>query len=251
MPRTLFILLFVFPAFILYGCAGNQAASKERAEALRNLGGALVQDGDLRGGLERLLEAAELDPKDSETQHELAMVYRDLGKYELSLTHFKKALALRPQFPDAWNNMGTVYLRLRKWDQAIDCFQRASEDILYRTPHYAYNNLGLAYFGKGDYHLAIASYQKALGVLPSYSPARTNLGLALERTNRWEAALIAYKEAIEYAPDYTPAHFNLGRLYIRLNRYAEAAKELEEIIKVEPKSPTAEEARQLLKTLRQ
>jgi len=244
------VLFFVFLVSTLHGCAGNQAAVKERARVLRNLGGSLVQDGDLRGGLEKLLEAAELDPKDSETQHELALAYRDLGEYQLALVHFDKALTLRPEFSDAWNNKGTVHLKLRQWDQAINCFQKASGDILYRTPHFAYNNLGLAYYGKGEYRKAIAGYQKALEVSPSYSPARTNLGLALERINRWEAAIIAYKKAIEDAPNYTPAHFNLGRLYMKLNRYAEAAEVLEEIIKIEPRSRTAEEARELLKTIR-
>jgi tetratricopeptide (TPR) repeat protein len=244
------ILVLVFLVSMLQGCAGSQPATKERARALRNLGGALVQEGDLRAGLEKLLEAAELDPADSSTQHELALVYRDLGEYQLALDHFNKALALRPEFPDAWNNKGTVHLTLRQWDEAIDCFQKAGENILYRTPQFAYNGLGLAYYGKRDYHKAIASYQKALEVSPSYSPARTNLGLALERINRWEAAIVTYKKAIEVAPNYTPAHFNLGRLYIKLNRYAEAAEELEEIIKIEPRSRTAEEARELLKTMR-
>jgi tetratricopeptide (TPR) repeat protein len=252
MSKTLSsVLLFVVFVFVLYGCAGSQAANKERARVLRNLGGSLVQDGNLRAGLERLLEAAELDPNDSDIQHELALVYRDLGEYQLSLVHFSRALALRPKFPVAWNNKGTVYLKLRQWDEAIDCFQKASGDILYRTPHFAYNNLGLAYYGKGEYRKAIDSYQKALEVSPSYSPARTNLGLALERINRWEAAIVAYKRAIDATPNYTPAHFNLGRLYIKLNRYAEAAEQLEEIIKIEPKSRAAEQARELLKTIRQ
>jgi type IV pilus assembly protein PilF len=245
-----YVLLLISLVLSLQGCAGSQSASKEKAGALRNLGSSLVQEGNLRAGLEKLLEAVELDPTDSDTHHELARVYRDLEEYRLSLDHFKKALRLRPDFPEALNNMGTVYLKLRQWDPAIDCFQQAGGNLLYKTPHYAYNNLGLAYFGKGEYWKAIASYQKSLKLAPAYSPAHTNLGLALERIKRWEAAMAAYEKAIEVDPDYAPAHFNLGRLHLKFNRSAEAAEELRQTIRIDPRSPFAHEAKRLLNEIR-
>jgi type IV pilus assembly protein PilF len=242
--------ILILLAFILSGCATNKAATKERALALRNLGASLVREGNVRSGLENLLKAAELDPTDSDTQHELAMAYSELGEYQLSLNHFDKALALRPRFPQAWNNKGTVHLRLRQWDQAIDCFQKAVEDILYRTPHFAYNNLGLAYHMKGQYQKAIESYKKALKFSPGYSPARVNLGLTLERIDRWEDAMDAYKTAISFDSTYPPAHFYLGRLYLNRNKKTEAAQELLETIRLDPKGRLAQEAKNLSNTMK-
>ena len=95
--------------------------------------------------LEKLLEASKLDPENANIHNELGLAYRDLREYQLSLDHFKKALALRAEFAQAQNNLGTLYLLLKKWDLAIDCFQRAVSNILYRTPHFSYNNIGFAY----------------------------------------------------------------------------------------------------------
>ena len=242
-----FLILFVF---VLTGCAGNQAAKEKKTEALQRLGTSLVQEGSVRAGLEKLLEAAKLDPTNSAIHQELALAYRDLGEFQLSLDHFKKALELRPEFPQAWNNMGTVYLLLRQWDLAINCFQMAVGDILYRTPHFAYNNLGLAYIKKEQYQKAIASFHKALKSAPAYSPARTNLGLALERMNRWEEAVDTYKNAISVDPEYTASHFHLGRLYMRLNRNSEAAEELHQTIKLDPRGRLAQEATKLLHSMK-
>ena len=243
------ISLLILFVFTLTGCAGNQAATKKKTEALQRLGTSLVQQGNLRAGLEKLLEAAKLDPANSAIHQELALAYRDLEEFQLSLNHFKKALELRPEFPQAWNNMGTVYLLLRQWDQAINCFQMAVGDILYRTPHFAYNNLGLAYIKKEQYQKAIASFHKALKFAPSFGPARTNMGLALERMNSWEEAIDAYKTAISVDPEYPASHFHLGRLYMRLNRNSEAAEELHQTIKLDPRGSLAQEAKKLLDSM--
>ena len=240
------ISLLIFVVFTLTGCAGNQAETKKKTDALQRLGTALVQQGRVRSGLEKLLEAVKLDPTNSAIHQALALAYRDLEEFQLSLDHFKKALALRPELPQAWNNMGTVYLLLGQWDLAINCFQMAVGDILYRTPHFAYNNLGLAYINKEQYQKAIASFHKALRSAPSYSPALTNMGIALEGMNRWEEAIDAYKKAISVDPEYPDSHFYLGRLYIRFNRNAEAAEELHQTIKLAPRGHLVQEARKLL-----
>jgi type IV pilus biogenesis/stability protein PilW len=243
------ISLLILFVFTLTGCAGNQEATKKKTEALQQVGTSLVQQGNLRAGLEKLLEAVKLDPTNSAIHHELALVYRDLGEFQISLDHFKKTLALRPEFPQAWNNMGTVYLLLRQWDQAINCFQMAVGDILYRTPHYAYNNLGFAYLKKEQYQKAIVNFKKALKFAPSFTPAQTNLGLALERMNRWEEAVNTYKKAISMDPEYPAAHFHLGRLYMKINRNAQAAEELHQVIKLDPRGQLAQESRKFLDSM--
>ena len=243
------ISLLILFVFTLTGCAGNQEATKKKTEALQQVGTSLVQQGNLRAGLEKLLEAVKLDPTNSAIHHELALVYRDLGEFQISLDHFKKTLALRPEFPQAWNNMGTVYLFLRQWDQAINCFQMAVGDILYRTPHYAYNNLGFAYLKKEQYQKAIVNFKKALKFAPSFTPAQTNLGLALERMNRWEEAVNTYKKAISMDPEYPAAHFHLGRLYMKINRNAQAAEELHQVIKLDPRGQLAQESRKFLDSM--
>ncbi len=236
------------------GCAGQPVRpapdNEKRAMAMENLGMALVRQGRLRAGLEKLLEAARLEPKNADVHHEIAVVYRNLGKYQEALRHFQRALALRPRFPEAWNNLGTLYLILKDWNRAVSAFRKAADDTLYETPYIAYNNLGLAYFRMGDYRQAISHYRQALRLLPSYSRCYRNLGLAYEALHRWERAVKAYEKAVFYAPGYAAAYVNLGRIYIRLHRPREAAAALRKAMDVDQEGgPIADEAERLLKDL--
>lgn len=243
------ILILTFLSILLTGCAENKALVKKKSQALEDLGNALIQQGDLRGGLEKLLEASKLDPKNANIHNELGLAYRDLRAYEKSAAHFKRALVLQPEFPEAQNNLGTLYLLLGEWDLAIACFQRAVSDILYKTPHFSYNNIGLAYYNKGDYQRAIENYQKALRFFPSYSLCYENLARAYEATKSFQAAIESYNKSISYGPSYPSAHFYLARLYLRLDRKDEAARELKLTMVLDPEGPYGKEAKRLLEDI--
>jgi len=244
-----FTILTISLSVLLIGCAENKTLLIKKSQALEDLGNSLIQQGDLRGGLEKLLEANKLEPENANIHNELGLAYRDLEAYQKSLIHFKKALALKSKFSEAQNNLGTLYLLLKEWNLALDCFQKAVSDILYRTPHYAYNNMGLAYYNKGDYQKAIESYQKALRSFPSYSLCYENLARSYEATNQWESAIEAYKQSINYEPNYPTSHFNLARLYLKFNRNDEAGKELKLTIEIDPKGFYGNEAIRLLKSI--
>jgi type IV pilus assembly protein PilF len=248
--RTIDITIIVLFCLVCIGCAGNQATTKKQAKAFENLGMAFVREGNLRAGLAKLLEALKLDPENPYLHHEVALVYKDVGEYELSLPHFKKALALKPRFPEAQNNLGTLYLLLRDWDRAIECFQKAVDDVLYKTPHVGYNNLGLAYYNKGELQKALDKYRHAIRLFPSYSLCYRNMGIAYEATNKWDLAIDAYEKAIFYAPEYAAAYLSLGTLYLKLHQNKKAAEALMQTIKTDKKAgPFAEEAGRLLKML--
>jgi type IV pilus biogenesis/stability protein PilW len=242
------ILIVILSACI--GCATDHGVSKKkRVKALEEMGVAYLREGNRRGALEKFLEAAQMDPENAEIQHQLALVYRDLGQYRFAVEHFRKALALRPKFPEAMNNLGTVYLILKQWDDAIAAFEGAAEELTYKTPHIAYNNLGLAHQGRGDYQRAIASFRLALRHSPSYAVCARNLGLVYEELQDWEAALEAYEQAVEMEPMYAAAHFNLGKLYLRFNRDADAVAALKKAIEPNPRSAVAQEAKKILRTI--
>jgi len=248
--RTIDITIIFLFCLTCIGCAGNRATTKKQAKAFENLGMAFVREGNLRTGLAKLLEAVKLDPENPYLHHEVAVVYRNLGEYKLALPHFNKALALKPRFPEARNNLGTLYLLLKDWDRAIECFQKTVSDVLYKTPHIGYNNLGLAYYNKGAYQKAIDRYRHAIKLFPSYSRCYRNMGIAYEAVNKWDLAIDTYEKAIFFTPEYAAAYLNLGTLYLKLYQNKKAAEALRQTIKTDKKAgPFAEEARRLLKTI--
>jgi Tfp pilus assembly protein PilF len=243
---TAYFLLLCLSIFCV-NCAGNNELIKKKAKAQEDMGLSYIQQGNVKAGIGYLIEAAKLDADDPDIQHELALAYKDLDVYGDALIHFKRALALKPDFPEAWNNLGTLYLLHDQWDLGIGCFEKAVASLTYTTPYFAYNNLGLAYYKKGEYQKAIESYRQALTSFPSYSICYANLGLAYEALMKWDEAVDAYEKAISYYPEYSSAHLNLGKLYLRLGRNDLATRELNLAIEVDPRSSHAEEAREILK----
>ena len=154
-----FFLAVLLSSF-LSGCAGSTSLLKKKSQALENLGNSLIQQGNLREGLKKLIEASELDPDNANIHNELGLAYRDLRAFQKSLLHFKKAISLKPNFPEAYNNLVTLYILIKEWNLALECFQVAANNILYKTPHFAYNNMGLVYYNKGDYQKAIENYKE-------------------------------------------------------------------------------------------
>ncbi|MBN2062951.1 MAG: tetratricopeptide repeat protein [Deltaproteobacteria bacterium] len=237
-----------FCIFMSAGCVQeNVITSRERAQALQSMGGALVREGNLREGLARLLEAEKLDPDNPALQHELAIAYRDLGKYDISLRHFQKALYLKPDFSEAHNNLGTLYILLKKWDLAVQSFNKAVQDILYKTPEIAYNNMGLAYFNKGDTDRAIESYEKALQLSPSYHTCLTNLGIAYETNGDLVQAIESYNNSIRFGSRNPATYFRLAGIYKGLNQRKEAAGVLKQFLSIEKEGTNADAARDLLR----
>jgi len=230
----------------LLGCAQDQAVTKKKAEAKLTLGVTLIQDGQLDAGLSELNESAKLDPGNAETQNAIALAYRAMGNTKEAIRHFHQALALKPDFPDAENNLGTVYLIRQEWDMAIQHFDKAAHDPSYRTPYMAYTNIGYAYHQMGQYKKAIEYYLKAIERWSRYSPAYDNMGLAYEMLGDWQKAADAYRQAIQTAPSSPPPYLHLARLYINMNLYREASESLVDVIRLDPRGIYGQEAKKLL-----
>ena len=244
---------FLIPFLLLLtiaACAGDKAATKKRIEALQQLGMAHAAEGNLRKGLAKLLEAVKLDPDNAELNHQTAVVLRNLGEYKLSLKYFNRALSIKPKYPEARNNLGTLYLVMGKWDKAIACFKEAISDILYNSPQFAYNNMGYAYFKKGDYDKAIENYKRALRSSPSYTLCYSNLARAYEAKGELEEAVAAYRQCVFYFPKDSAAHLGLAKALLSLGKKKEAKEELNLTIWADPAGPQAKEAREKLKKLK-
>ena len=228
-------------------CAGDRAVNKKKVAALQELGMAYAAEGNLRKGLGKLLKAAKLDPDNAEVNHKIAIVLRNLGRYELSLKYFKRTLALKPDYSEALNNLGTLYLLMEKWDKAIVCFQKTVNDILYQTPQFPYNNMGYAYYKKGDYDRAVEFYKLALKSSPAYTLCYINLARAYEAKGASNEAVDAYKKIILYFPKNAGAHLGLAKTLLNLGKKKEAKEELNLTIWADPMGPQAKEARERLK----
>jgi tetratricopeptide (TPR) repeat protein len=101
-----------------------------------------------------------------------------------------------------------------------------------------YNNRGVNFQQAGQVTLAIASYQRALSVLPEYAEAHYNLADAYEELSDYDKAIEQYKRAIQADDSFYEAYNNLSRILILRSEYATALGLLDRAINLQPRLPS-------------
>ncbi len=113
---------------------------------------------------------------------------------------------------DALIDVGANYVRINRFEQAIDAFERAARFAeSQETEQEAWVNKGVAHAELEEYDEAVGAYQEALSIDeegPFAGDAETNLAYALWEMGRDEAALEHAERAVERAPRLPQAWFN-------------------------------------------
>ena len=130
-----------------------------------------------------------------------------LKQFDSAIKYYKKALEIKPDYAEAYYNMGIALKDNGDLDAAIDSYKKALEI----NPDYvgAYFNTGNILKDRGDLEAAIDSYKKALEIKPDNAEAYNNIGLTLKDKGDLEEAINSYKKALEINPDYFEAQENL------------------------------------------
>jgi len=98
----------------------------------------------------------------------------------------------------------------------------------------AYNNMGVALRASGAFHAAIASYHLAIALRGDDPGSHSNLGNALRALGRHEEAEMHHREAIALDSGYLEAHYNLGLVLKDQGKLDEALACLEAVVEQKP-----------------
>jgi Tfp pilus assembly protein PilF len=173
------------------------------------------------------------------------------NRLDLSIQHFKKAIALKPNYAPAMNNLGTAYLAQQNWDAAITCFKSITGDLLYVTPHYPLSNLGLAYYNQRNYDLSAKYYADALKLDPKFQPAIRGLSRVYQTQGKYAEAVALLEEGVKTWPKSAELYSELGAAYTAYKKYSAAAVAYARAIELSPAaSPLAKEAQKSIDALR-
>jgi tetratricopeptide (TPR) repeat protein len=246
----------LLPLFIVFlsvslGCAtfNRDPANGYSDYQLQQMGEKFLAAQDLGQALKYLSLAEKRRPNDAVVQYDLGLAYYERGLNYEAVTHLKKALTLKPDYPEAENALGRYYAELGQIDQAQWCFERALANPFYTTPQIALYNLGLIYEKKGDLEAALKKYQEAVRLQRNYGPAYYRMGLLLEESRRADEAREAYGNAIEFAPYLVEAQYRYGVMSYTAGELESAFYSLNRVVKLAPHSTMAEDARKYLERL--
>lgn len=137
------------------------------------LGIGYLQNGRLDLAKEYLDKALKYNPRSVEANHYYALLQERLHDDATATRYFVKAVRLnKTNDPELMNNYGSHLCRVGQYDKAISAFKTALRDPLYRTPEYAYTNIGVCLTKQGRAAEAESYFHQALN-------ANENFGLAL------------------------------------------------------------------------
>lgn len=229
LPAALLILFF------MTGCAATSTTGKPAAYHYQ-MGVSYLEERNYTAALVDLTEADKLDPNNAELQYNLGRALTGKRRLDLAEQRFLRALALRPNYSEARNDLGVIYLEMGRWESAIQQFKAVKDDLFYPQHDFAIINLGLAYLGKGDYGKALEELESVRTNAPRNPFARVAIGRVRFAQGDTGRALAEYRKALEIAPNYASAHFHLGLALMKQNDLAAARMAFREVVKITPDS---------------
>jgi tetratricopeptide (TPR) repeat protein len=116
---------------------------------------------------------------------------RDLGLADDALASCDRALALRPNYAEAWSNRANALSDLNRPLDAQASYERALAAS--STFADAWNNLGLTYVDLNRHADALACYERALSLAPDSAEAHWNRALCLLQTGDLAAGFAEYE----------------------------------------------------------
>jgi Flp pilus assembly protein TadD/class 3 adenylate cyclase len=154
--------------------------------------------------------ALRLRPNYPEAHNNLAILLKTRNQREAAHEHYREALRLWPQYPEAHFNYA-IFLEAEddRADAITHYVQAINHRIDYTDARLRYANLLSAI---GNEMEAAQQYQEVLRLRPGYAEARNNYAIFLERRNEPKSAEQQYLQALELQPDYAEAHYNYAML---------------------------------------
>jgi len=148
--------------------------AQERAQALFEQGYKAQMAGDLEGAV-RLYKASLETSATAEAYTFLGWTYSMQGHLDEAIGECEKAIALDPEFGNAWNDIGAYYIQKNEFDKAVPYLERAKKAGRYECRAFPHCNLARVWIQKGMLRRAIEELEEAVALDPSYEMAQKML----------------------------------------------------------------------------
>lgn len=220
-------------------------AEPEQPDALHYLGVLAGQIGRGEFGLTLIEKALALRPEAADIHANRANLLRGLDRLDEAELGYRRALALRPDFAEAWTDR--AFARHGRGDTAaIDAAAGLLERALRIEPALepAREKLVDLLHARGRLRLeagqvtpALADLIRAAALEPRDADIAFLLGNALFAAGLRADSVIAFRNALALVPDFLSAALNLGIALAATNRAAAALAPLRHAVRIDPAHP--------------
>jgi len=127
--------------------------------------------------------------------NEQAKAMESKGRLQDAINLYKKAVELKPDFSEAWFNLGNVYGKTNQFSEAMNCLNNA---IRYKSDYVAaLSSRGIAYASMGKTDLALVDLNAAIKRDPEYAIAYFNRGLVYLNSGKKDLACADLMKAVK------------------------------------------------------
>jgi len=172
------------------------------------LGNALLQEGDLDGGIIHLTEALRISPEFPDTENSLGTALGAQGRFEEAVPHFRAALRIQPRSAMVHYNLGLALLNLGRVDEAIAEFEAALEIDAFMFP--VHRRLGLVLGTKGRLAEALQHFEQALAIRPQDVEVLRSAAMTRTLLGQVEEGIRYYEKVLEIEPKDLDALNNIA-----------------------------------------
>jgi TolB-like protein/DNA-binding SARP family transcriptional activator len=143
----------------------------------------------------------------------------------------RKAVQLDAKLPDGHVHLGTALTWMRRFEVAVDEFERA----IALNPNLSDWHFAVALIFAGEAARAIEVARTHMRLDPFYPPLAAGwLGFAYYMLRQYSEALPLLRECVSRAPDLHSGHAWLAATYAQLGRVEEARAEAAEVLRIAP-----------------
>ena len=163
----------------------------------------------------------------------LALILRQQGRIEESLTTFQAALCLNPVNVNNLKQVGRSLYLLGKHKTALDVFDEAEQ--LNSEDREIWHNKGMCYLYLKQYDKSIECFETANSI-QRHETTFTQMGRVYRLLGKEEEALAVYMDALESTPEAPDILTAIGLLHLKLGNNAKAFEFLGNSLTYDPKN---------------
>jgi tetratricopeptide (TPR) repeat protein len=163
---------------------------------------------------EYLEKASEMDPGNTDIQHDLGIAYRKAGNLDRAIA------VLKPLLPQTRLELALSYFANKNFVEAGQLFEELVR-VESPNPDYLYM-LGQSYFETKRYSDATSVLVRLVDLQPNYVEAYATLGSVKYLQEDWAGAAAALLKFLEFKPDHAFSHFVAATCFDKLGKDKEA-----------------------------